>query len=490
VSDPGRTHADQPDQAHTQEALESLGYKQELNRSVNSLGHIALILSDITPTASLLVVGTAVVAVAGTGSVWAYIIGCFIAVNVALCMGELGSMFPVAGGLFSIVTRVLGKATGFVAMIDYMGQAVFLPASVAIGIGTYVHALNPSLPTNVIAGCGMILVTGVALLQIKANAWLTGVFLAIELIVVGALAVAGFTHLHQPLSILSHTVGPNGHGGLSPVAASAIIAALATALFSVNGYDSGINFAEEVLGSAKAVGRAVITAALIGIFFELVPFIAIVFGAHNLAAFVNSGTPMTEVAGEAYGNTFVTLITYGALIAIFNASVAITLQFSRIVWASGRDFAWPEPVSSWIAKVEHKRGAPWVATLIVGALATALCFQASLVTVVTFTAVLIVVLYGLIAISALVSRVRQRNLPRPSRMPLWPVPPILALAGVVLALTQQKHSDLIIAACIFAAALVYYFAFVRPRRGRYWTVPGAIADPGEPAPAATEADSS
>jgi amino acid transporter len=490
VSDPGRTHADQPDQAHTQEALESLGYKQELNRSVNSLGHVALILSDITPTASLLVVGTAVVAVAGTGSVWAYIIGCFIAVNVALCMGELGSMFPVAGGLFSIVTRVLGKATGFVAMVDYMGQAVFLPASVAIGIGTYVHALDPSLPTNVISGCGMILVTGVALLQIKANAWLTGVFLAIELIVVGALAVAGLTHLHQPLSILSHTVGPNGHGGLSPVATSAIIAALATALFSVNGYDSGINFAEEVLGSAKAVGRAVITAALIGIFFEIVPFIAIVFGAHNLAAFVNSGTPMTEVAGEAYGNTFVTLITYGALIAIFNASVAITLQFSRIVWASGRDFAWPEPVSSWIAKVEHKRGAPWVATLIVGALATALCFQSSLITVVTFTAVLIVVLYGLIAISALVSRVRQRHLPRPSRMPLWPVPPVLALAGVVLALTQQKHSDLLIAACLFAAALIYYFAFIRPRRGRYWTVAGAVADPAEAGPAATEADSS
>ena len=490
MSDPGRTHADQPDQAHTQGALESLGYKQELNRSVNSLGHIALILSDITPTASLLVVGTAVVAVAGTGSVWAYIIGCFIAVNVALCMGELGSMFPVAGGLFSIVTRVLGKATGFVAMVDYMGQAVFLPASVAIGIGTYVHALDPSLPTNVISGCGMILVTGVALLQIKANAWLTGVFLAIELIVVGALAVAGLTHLHQPLSILSHTVGPNGHGGLSPVATSAIIAALATALFSVNGYDSGINFAEEVLGSAKAVGRAVITAALIGIFFEIVPFIAIVFGAHNLPAFLNSGTPMTEVAGEAYGNTFVTLITYGALIAIFNASVAITLQFSRIVWASGRDFAWPEPVSSWIAKVEHKRGAPWVATLIVGALATALCFQSSLITVVTFTAVLIVVLYGLIAISALVSRVRQRHLPRPSRMPLWPVPPVLALAGVVLALTQQKHSDLIIAACLFAAALIYYFGFIRPRRGRYWTVAGAVADPAEAAPAATEADSS
>src|SRR5205807_156761 len=138
------------EQAH--KVLETLGYRQELERSVNNLGHLALILSDITPTASLLVVGTAVVAVAGTGSVWAYLIGCFIAVNVALCMGELGSMFPVAGGLFSIVTRVLGRPIGFIAMVDYMGQAVFLPASVAIGIGTYVNSLFPQLPVNIVSG--------------------------------------------------------------------------------------------------------------------------------------------------------------------------------------------------------------------------------------------------------------------------------------------------------------------------------------------------
>jgi amino acid transporter len=478
-----------PTETRSQQLLEHLGYRQELKRAVNSLGHLALVLSDITPTASLLVVGTAVIAVAGTGSVWAYLIGCFIAVNVALCMGELGSMFPVAGGLFSIVTRVLGKATGFVAMVDYIGQAIFLPASVAIGIGTYVHALDPGISERLISGVGMLVVTGVALLQIRFNAWLTGVFLVIELIVVGALAVAGFTHLHQPLSILSHPVVANGSGGLSPVAAGAIIAALATALFSVNGYDSGINFAEEVLGSAKLVGRAVVTAALLGIFFELVPFIGIVFGARNLTAFLSSGTPVTEVGGQAFGHTFVTIVTYGALIAIFNASVAITLQFSRIVWASGRDFAWPEPVSSWIAKVEPRRGAPWPATLIVGVLAAILCFQSSLITVVTFTAVLIVILYGLIAVSALVSRIRQRHLDRPSRMPFWPVPPAIALAGVVLALTKQKGSDLVITACVFAGALVYYFLFVRPRADRYWKVSGLVPDSTSGAAVAVEEES-
>jgi amino acid transporter len=477
VSDTQRTAATG---SNSQQSLEALGYRQELKRAVNSLGHIALILSDITPTASLLVVGTAVIAVAGTGSVWAYLIGCFIAINVAFCMGELGSMFPVAGGLFSIVTRVLGRATGFVAMVDYIGQAIFLPASVAIGIGTYVHALDPSISTRLISGFGMIVVTLVALLQIKVNAWFTGICLAIELIVVGALGVAGFTHLHQPLSILAHPVGPSGTSGVSAIGVAAIVTALATALFSVNGYDSGINFAEEVLGSKAEVGRAVVTAAALGIIFELVPFIGIVFGAHNLPAFLHSATPVTYVGGEAFGSTFITIVTYGALIAIFNASVAITLQFSRIVWASGRDFAWPEPVSSWIAKVEHRRGAPWVATLIVGVLATILCFQSTLITVVTFTAVLIVVLYGLIAVSALVSRVRQRHLDRPSRMPLWPLPPVIALAGVIVALTKQKGSDLWLCAGIFVAALLYYFLFVRPRPGRYWTVSGVMPD-SEPA---------
>src|ERR1700761_7749929 len=105
-----------------------MGYQGQLQRGLNLLGNLCLTLSDITPTASLLVVGTAVIATAGTASVWAYLIGGFIALNVALCMGELGSMYPTAGGLFGIVTRVLGRPLGFLAMLDYVGQAIFLPA--------------------------------------------------------------------------------------------------------------------------------------------------------------------------------------------------------------------------------------------------------------------------------------------------------------------------------------------------------------------------
>jgi len=450
--------------------LQSLGYNQELKRAINTLGNVALVLSDITPTASLLIIGTVVIATAGTGSLAAYLIGGFLAIMVALCMGELGSMFPVAGGLFSIVTRVLGKPIGFLAMLDYMGQAVFLPASVAIGIGVYLAVFIPGIPQNVIAAIVMIAVTGAALLAIRFNAVLTGVFLALESLVVLALAVSGLVHLQQPLSIVTHPVMGNGKGGLTDVGLGLVIAAIAVAMFSVNGYDSAINFSEETKGEAKHIGRAVVVAASIGVALEVGTFVLVFFGISSVATFVASATPLLDAAKNSFGTTFYNIVAIGAIIAIFNASLAITLQFSRIVWAAGRDRAWPGVISDWIGKVEPRNGAPWVATLMVGALATILSFQGSLILVVTFTAVLLIVLYGLICISALVSRFTQKDLPRPWKMPLWPAPPIIGLVGVAVALSQQKINDLLLVAGIFVAGLIYYYAFIRPRGDRYWNV--------------------
>ncbi len=260
-----------------------------------------------------------------------------------------------------------------------------------------------------------------------------------------------------------------GTTGIGPVATSAIIAALAVALFSVNGYDSAINFSEETEGSASSVGKAVVLAACIGIIFEIIPFIGVSLGAADLPAFLHSSTPLTDVVRSSFGHTAVDIVTWGAILAIFNASLAITLQFARVVYSSGRDKAWPMPISNALSYVHPRFKMPWVATMLVGVLGAILCAQSSLISVVTFTSVLIIILYALIAISALVSRVRQRDLERPFRMPLWPVSPVIALVGVGLALSQQKGSDLIICAAILAGGIIYYVGFLRPRRDRYWS---------------------
>ena len=64
-------------------------------------------------------------------------------------------------------------------------------------------------------------------------------------------------------------------------------------------------------------------------------------------------------------------------------------------------------------------------------------------------------------------------------MPLWPVPPIIVIVGVVIALTQQQPRDLLISLGLFVVAAIYYFAFLRPRQDRYWMPEQSAAPAGE-----------
>jgi len=448
--------------------LETLGYQQDLKRALSVFSTIALTVSDITPPASLLMVGRGASATAGTGAFWAYVLAGLLALCVALCMGELGSMFPVAGGLYSIVTRVLGRPIGFLALLDYIGQAIFLPASIALGIGTYLTVLFPSVNTNLAALIVMVAVTIIAVFTVSASARLTTVFLALELLVVATLAVAGFLHVHQPVDVLIRPVTVSVRGVTSAIGVGLVFTAVATALFSYNGYDSAINFSEETEGTAAHVGQAVVRAALIGVVFEVIPLTGVLLAAPHLDPFITSSSPFTYVMTTSLGGTINTVVTVGAIVAIFNACLAITLQFARILYSSGRDRAWPGPINTALARVHPRFGSPWVATLVVGGMASVLTFFSSLVAVVTFTSVLIIILYALIAISALVSRMRQPRATRPYRMPLWPLPPIVALVGVVVAITQQKGSDLLICAAIVVIGAVYYVLYLRSRSATHW----------------------
>jgi len=445
--------------------LRELGYEQRLTRRLSLSGSIAITMSDITPAGSLLVVGIAVVAVAGTGSVVAYLAGCVLAVTVAMCMAELGSIYPLAGGVYSIVSKVLGTPAAFLTLLSYAVQAIFLPASIALGIGTYLHSLNPIFPISISAAVAMVLVTGLAMLRIDTNAVMTGVFLALEMLVIVVIAAAGFSHPTQPLSMFLHPVGL-ADGKLVAFGAGAVVAAVAIAMQSVNGYDAAIAFAEETKGSTRTVGQAVLISCVLAIVLELAAFVGAAVGAPSLHDFLASNTPLTYVVEQWFGHVAGTAVTIGAVIAFLNACLAITLQFARVLWASGRDGIWPSPVSRALATVLPSTQAPWVATLVVGVFAVVLCFAASLVAVVTFVSVLALLLYVFIGVAAISSRLRDGTSERPFRMPIWPLWPTIAVAGSITALSQQTHQDLVIVVVLYAAGLLYYAFYLRPRSGR------------------------
>lgn len=452
---------------------------QALNRALSFLGNVAITLSDISPTTGVFLMIPAVLSLAGTGAFWAYLIAGCISLSVALTMGELGSLYPIAGGLYSIITRVLGKPIGFLALIDYLGQAVFLPATVAFGSASYVVLLAPSLNVNLVAIAIMAISVLVTVFSIKWNANFTGFFLVLELVVVGLILVASLTHIVQPLSSLFHPVAATKGAGLSPISVGVIFSAVTVSLFTFNGFDSAINFSEETTGTPRNVGRAVVSAALTGILAQFIPVVALILTAPSIAAFLTQSAPVAYIGALRLGGIGGVILNLGAAIAMFNCTIAVTLQFSRVIFSSGRDRAWPEAVSRALSSVHPRFHTPWIATLTLGAISIVLLFFSSLLGLITFTAVLIVALYVAMAVALIVSRVRQPRIERPFRAWLYPITPAVVIAGGIAALSQQTLHDLVVSGAIFAVGLAYYLTFLKRRSATHWLTAEIVRSEGK-----------
>ena len=179
-------------------------------------------------------------------------------------------------------------------------------------------------------------------------------------------------------------------------------------------------------------------------------------------------------------NTVISLLVF---VAIFNSCLAIVVLMSRIVFGSGRDKVWPEPFSAWLAKVHPNFKSPWVAALVMAVIGAILCASTTKTYVVTFTGVVLAFTYVLIAGSAIVVRLRFKDLPDHYRMPMWPFWPCLSLVGVVymlVKLTQAQWKDLVIVLAAAVGALIYYYAYLYPRRGKKWIMLEAVEEGAAP----------
>lgn len=172
-------------------------YDQQLSRAIGVLGNIAITVSGITPTASIFIIAPVAYANQGSGTFLAFVIAAIIGLGMAMCYGELGSMFPIVGGQYSIVARVLGRPIGFLAFVDFLVLAIFIPSAIALGAGQYVTVLWPAVTNaNLVGLIIMLATTLIAIFSIRFNAYVTGIFLVIELLAVGTVSVLGLTHIH------------------------------------------------------------------------------------------------------------------------------------------------------------------------------------------------------------------------------------------------------------------------------------------------------
>ncbi len=448
--------------------------------AVGVAGVVGIAVAAISPTTSVfLVYGTGLVT-AGTGVVWAFVVGAVIALAMALCYAETGSIFPSAGGACVIVRRALGPVAGGVANVLFMVLGLVSTASILVAAATYLSSLVPGgLPVNAVALAMMVLVTALSTGRLSPAGWVAGVILALESAVILVFTAAAFTHWSghtHPFAAprAATTAGALPHG----VGTAALLAAVVPALFAFNGYDWPLYFTEESRGDRRSAPRAVMLAAVLAVVLELLAVTAATGAIRDLGATAADGSPLTVIARQALGGTGTKILIAGVVVAMFDTGLAANLGYARVYYAAARDGMLPGPAARLFGHISPRTGVPVRGFLFLLAGNGVLCLFSSLNGLITFTGVMIVLVYLLVALSALVCRVRDRDAVRPFRMRLWPLPPLVAIAGAVVVLTRQHARDLAVAFGVAGLALIAH-ALVRrrlPARDRDAAGPDTASD--------------
>jgi amino acid transporter len=433
------------------------------------LGALFLALSAATPASSVFVIVPDVVSEAGTGALISMAIAALIAVCVAQAYAELGSAFPLAGGEYSMTSRTLGPAVGFVVLGLNLVNSVLAAAVLALGIGEYLGPLASGASQTVIALAAIACATLLGLLNIRTNAFVTGAFVAVELVALLVLAGLGFGHVHRDLAAtIAHPTALAG-GAIGPAPAASIGLAVAVAIFAYDGYGAAVYFGEELHEAPRHIGRAIVWALGITVVAEIVPLTGVLLGAPDLKALLGSSAPFPDFIRTVGGPVLERVLSLGVALAIFNAVIATVLLTSRQLYSMGRDRTWPGPVNGLFTRLHPRFHSPWAATLVSGALAGGLCFvDLKLLLIATGTGT--AGIYAAMCAATLAGRRTGKSDHGHHRMPFYPWLPIgtlIALAGVLWADwidPDEGRPGLLIAAGVALAFGAYYVAVLR-RRG-------------------------
>ena len=173
---------------------------------------------------------------------------------------------------------------------------------------------------------------------------------------------------------------------------------------------------------------------------------------------------VADIARSAFGRwagyTIAALIVWTAFASVFS----LLLGYSRVPYAAARDGNY----FRFLAAVHPKHGIPHRSLVALGLVGVVFCFfkLTQVITMLVITRILLQ--FFLQQVGVILLRIRQPNLPRPFRMPLYPLPPLAAMAGFGFLLFYRANAlmELAVAAGIAASGTLLYL--LRARRLGQW----------------------
>jgi ethanolamine permease len=379
-------------------------------------------------------------------------------------VAELASIIPTTGAGYGFARSAFGPLAGFVTGISVIIQYTLAASVIAIFIESYFSALTglsgwPVPTTCFVVACGLHCLGVGAAMRIMvalAAAALIGIGLFVVVAVPHATVAKLFDIAAQVDVPFSSRFLPSGLAG--------IWAALPFALAGFIGVESIPLASEEARDPTKDVPRGLVFA--LGTL--LVIMLALLFVApavEGSAALSGAGSPLVDALVSIRGGAvlrFVTaVVNVAGLIGLAASFFSVVFAFSRQVFALSRAGYLPTTLA-----VTNRRHAPWVAILVPGGIAFALCLTSAGDQLYVLMVFVSLVAYLLMFAAHIRLRATRPGLFRPYRTPGGTA---TARTGMVLTLVTFLACFLaspkwsLIGVGLLLLLIVYFLAYARHR---------------------------
>lgn len=351
-------------------------------------------------------------------------LGGVIAAIDAMSTAELAASIRQTGGPYIFFRRTFGALPGLAAGIADWLANIGSMAFVSVVFGEYLHRLGLMTFVSIgVLAMGLVLIVGlIQLMGTRVAGTSQEVGSAIKaalftgLVVVLMLAPRG-----EPVATMTT---PQMTVGLT---LSGIIIALRAIFGTYAGWNGASYFLEEV----RDPGRSVVRATFIGIAVVTVIYVLVNLALLNVltpAEMAGSKLVAAEAAARVFGpaaDPVVTAISLISLVTIVNTSIMI---YPRVVYAVARDY--DLTLLTRVATNGTPRAALAVTVIAAGSLSLIGIYDV----LIAFSTSLLAAIGAAVNLAALVLRHREPGLERPWKMPLFPIPAVVALAinGVLL----------------------------------------------------------
>ena len=388
-----------------------------------------------------------------------WVVGGVISLCGALSVAELAAALPQTGGWYVYVRESCGRLAGF---LFGWSELVLIRASASGAVATVfseylLRSLGVTAPAPrdvhyvaavAVLGAGVVNIRGVRL-----GAALTGISTIGKC---GALIV---------LVAASFLLGGGGGGSLAHFAEAAPVGpglfglALISALWAYDGFADVSFNAGEVVEPQRTLPRAIVfgTIAIVSIY---VLANAAYLYVHPIDRIARSPLVAADTMEAIFGRIGVAAVSVVVTISTMGGLVATLLGPPRVFFAMAEDGLFFRSV----ARVHPRYRTPHVAIGIAMLLGTVFVLTRTFEQLADTFVLAIWPFYGLAVAGVYLLRAKRPELPRPYRVPGYPIVPAIFLIGVVYLVGNALITDPVWTSVIFAIVLagvpIYYMAFV------------------------------